>query len=316
MSKLKNVRSALVTGATGFIGSALVRRLSSEGVRVFCLVRPSSSGVARVRRLPGVELLETETFDCATLTQKLSGIEADVVFNLASAGVAPEDRDPHQLLTGNLGVVVGLIAAISHWRPRRFIHVGSCSEYGPVPEGHLLTEDDSLSPISVYGAAKACAHIYGAALAALKNVPFNTLRLFGVFGVGEASYRLVPYTISYLRREIPVDLTGGRQIRDFLYVDDVVAALLLGAESDVLVPGCSYNICSGKGVSIREMAESVAELMNKPKSLLRLGARPYRPDETMWIVGDNKRFTSLTGWAPRVTIQEGIREMISALRNE
>jgi nucleoside-diphosphate-sugar epimerase len=316
MSKLKRVRSALVTGATGFIGSALVRRLSSEGLRVFCLVRPASPGVARVRDLPGVELLETGTFDCTALSQKLSGIEADVIFNLASAGVAPEDRDPHQLLTGNLGVVVGLIAAISHWRPRRFIQVGSCSEYGPMPEGHLLTENDLLSPISVYGAAKACAHIYGAALAGLKNIPFNTVRLFGVFGLGEAAYRLVPYTMTCLQRDVPVDLTGGQQIRDFLHVDDVVAALLLSAESDALVPGCSYNICSGKGISIREMAESVAELMNKPKSLLRFGARPYRPDETMWIVGDNKRFTSLTGWVPRVTIQEGIHQMISARRNQ
>jgi nucleoside-diphosphate-sugar epimerase len=316
MSKLKHVRSALVTGATGFIGSALVGRLSSEGLRVFCLVRPGSPGVARLRDLPGVELLETETFDCAGLIQKLAGIQADVIFNLASAGVAPDDREPHQLLAGNLSIVAGLIAAISHWRPHRFIHVGSCSEYGPVPEGHLLTEDNSLSPVSVYGAAKACAHIYGAALAALKNVPFNTLRLFGVFGRGEASYRLVPYTISHLRRDTPVDLTAGEQIRDFLYVDDVVAALLLSAESDAMVPGCSYNICSGKGISIRAMTESVAELLNKPKSLLRFGARPYRPDETMWIVGDNKRFSSLTGWAPRVTIQEGICEMISTLRNE
>ena len=64
------------------------------------------------------------------------------------------------------------------------------------------------------------------------------------------------------------------------------------------------------------MAEGVAETMNKPKSLLRFGARPYRPDETMWVVGDNKRFSALTGWAPRVTIQEGIREMISVARNE
>ena len=95
---LKNAQSALVTGATGFIGSALVRRLSNEGVRVFCLVRPNSPGCSRVRDLPGVEVLEIETYDSAVLSQKLSRIQADAVFNLASAGVVPEERDPHMLI--------------------------------------------------------------------------------------------------------------------------------------------------------------------------------------------------------------------------
>ncbi len=141
---LKHTRSALVTGATGFIGSALVRRLSNEGVRAFCLVRPNSPRCSRVRDLPGVEVLETETYDCAVLSQKISRIHADVVFNMASAGVIPEERDPHTLLTGNLTIIAGLIAATSHWRLRRFIHIGSCSEYRPVPEGHLLTEEDGV----------------------------------------------------------------------------------------------------------------------------------------------------------------------------
>jgi len=310
---LKHTRSALVTGATGFIGSALVRRLSNEGVRAFCLVRPNSPRCSRVRDLPGVEVLETETYDCAVLSQRLSRIQADAVFNLASAGVVPEERDPYTLLAGNLTIIAGLIAATSQWRLRRFIHIGSCSEYSPVPEGHLLTEEDSLFPVSLYGAAKACSHIYGAAFAKLRNIPFNTLRLFGVFGVGEASYRLVPYLMSHLQRDVPVDLTAGEQVRDFLYVDDIVEALLLGVESDALTPGSSYKISSGKAVKVRKMAEEVAEVMNKPKSLLHFGARPYRTDETMWMVGDNGRFTSLTGWTPRISLKEGIRKMVSTL---
>jgi nucleoside-diphosphate-sugar epimerase len=176
-----------------------------------------------------------------------------------------------------------------------------------------LTEEDPLFPVSLYGAAKACSHVYGAAFAKLRNIPFCTLRLFGVFGPGEASYRLIPYVISHLRRDTPVDLTGGEQLRDLLYVDDVVEALLLAAKSDALPSGSSYNICSGQGVSIRRVAEEVAEAMNKPKNLLRFGARPYRADEPMWLVGDNQRFRSVTGWLPRVTLRDGIGEMVSVL---
>jgi len=309
---LKNVRSALVTGATGFIGSALVQRLSLEGVSTFCLVRPGSARRGRICNLSGVELLETENYEGSALTQKLSGIRADVVFNLASSGVAPEERDPQLLLTGNLNVVAGLISATLAWPLRKFIHIGSCSEYAPVPEGHKLTEQDLLQPTSVYGAAKACAHIYGLAFAKSRGVPFVTLRLFGVFGVGEAPNRLVPYLMSHLRGDMPVDLTPGEQVRDLLYVDDIVEALLQGAQSEGIAAGSSYNVCSGKGIRIRELSEEVAKAMNKPKSLLRFGDRPYRADESMWIVGDNRQFSACTSWAPKVAIEEGIRKMASA----
>lgn len=307
---LKTVRSALVAGATGFIGSALVQRLSAEGIPAFCLVRPASAGRARISNLPGVKLLETEDYESSTLAQKLSGIRTDVVFNLASAGVAPEERDPHLLLAGNLNVVAGLIAATSAWPLRKFIHVGSCSEYAPAPEGHKLTEQDLLQPTSLYGAAKACAHIYGLAFAKSRGLPFVTLRLFGVFGAGEAPNRLVPYLMSHLRRDVPVDLTPGEQARDLLYVDDIVEALLQGAQSEGVTVGSTYNVCSGKGTRIRELSEEVAKVMNKPKSLLRFGDRPYRADESMWIVGDNSQFSACTSWTPKVSIEEGIRKMV------
>jgi nucleoside-diphosphate-sugar epimerase len=259
-----------------------------------------------------VELLETENYESSALSQKLSGIRTDIVFNLASAGVAPQERDPHVLLTGNLNIVAGLISATSAWSLRRFIHIGSCSEYASVPDGHKLTEEDPLQPASLYGAAKACAHIYGAAFAMSRGLPFVTLRLFGVFGAGEAPSRLVPYIISHLRCDTPVDLTPGEQVRDLLYVDDIVEALLQGAESDRLAVGAAYNVCSGRGVRIRDIAEQVANVMSKPKSLLRFGDRPYRADESMWIVGDNRQFSARTGWLPKVSMEEGVRKMILA----
>src|SRR5260370_818232 len=310
---LKNVGAALVTGGTGFIVSALVQRLCAEGVSVVCLVRSGFPGCSRIRNLPGVELIEAENYESSGLSQKLPGIQTDVVFNLASTGVSPDNRDPQGLLAGNLNVVAGLISMTAAWPLKRFIHVGSCSEYAPAPEGHKLTEQDSLQPVSLYGAAKACAYIYGAALALSRGVPFVTLRLFGVFGVGEASHRLVPYLISHLQRDIAVDLTLGEQVRDLLYVDDIVEALLQGVTNDQLAAGSAYNVCSGKGVRIRELAEEVAKVMNKPKSLLCFGDRPYRADESMWIVGDNRQFTARSDWAPKISIQEGIRKIVTAL---
>lgn len=215
------------------------------------------------------------------------------------------------MLDGNARLLAGLLCSLDSHKPRRFIHTGSCSEYAPAEPGHRLTEDDPVGPSSLYGAAKLCASLYGSALAAERGIPFFNLRLFGVFGAGEAPHRLVPYLIGKLRQDQPVDLTAGEQVRDWLCVDDVVSALLAAATSESLGPAGVYNICSGEGISVREIAEQVAETMKKPKHLLRFGARAYRPDESLWIVGDNRRFTAATGWLPHVSMAEGIRRMVA-----
>jgi len=304
------IPSAVVTGATGFIGSALVQRLSREGASVTCLVRSQSRGRDGIAGLPGVQLAET-SFEAADLAKKLP--KAEVVFNLASAGVSPEERDPEALLSGNVNVIMSLIQAAAECGIHKLVHTGSCAEYGPIPERRPLTEDDPIHPLSLYGAAKACAHLYGRTLALSRNVEFMTLRLFGVFGPGESSYRLLPYLISRLRENRPVDLTGGEQVRDFLYIDDVVEALIQSAGRTGEAHGGAFNVCSGTGTTVRDMALKAAALMNKPASLLHFGHRPYRPDEPMYLAGDNRRFAALTGWSPRVSIGEGLGNMVQAL---
>jgi UDP-glucose 4-epimerase len=307
---LKKLRSALVTGANGFIGSALVRRLASESFKVSCLVRKGSSP-DRLRNGLNVSVIAIDRYAPETLRAALDGLEVDVVFNLASAGVNPADREPWTLLNGNVQVIVDLLLALHAHKPERFIHIGSCAEYAPVTPGHRINEEDAVRSTSLYGAAKICAFTYGSALAAQQGIPFAALRLFGVFGGGEASYRLIPYLVARLSADQTVDLTPGEQVRDWLYVDDVVDALILAASTDSLHQPGLYNVCSGEGISVRRLAEEVAKVMNKPTQLLKFGARAYRSDEAMWIVGDAQRFKTATGWLPRVSIQEGIQRVVA-----
>lgn len=307
------LRSAVVTGGTGFIGSALVRRLVADGVRVLCPVRDKPTGDAPLALLRDAEVVRLSSFHTAELERYLREFSADVIFNLASYGVRPEDRDPEALLEGNAGLVARLVSAAAGVPPRRIIHAGSCSEYGAPPSSEIaLTEAQPLQPESVYGGAKAAAELYGNALASSLAVPFVTLRLFGVFGIGEGPLRLIPYLINHLKVDEPVDLTPGEQVRDFLYLDDVVEAFVAAALEDGLTPYTAYNICSGKPVRIREVGALVADVMQKPHSLLQWGKRPYRRDEAMRIVGDNRRFTQATAWRPRVSLLGGVRRMVIA----
>jgi nucleoside-diphosphate-sugar epimerase len=310
---MRSFRSALVTGANGFIGSALVARLIAEKVHVICLVREKRRCL-HLDSLAGVQTIEVPVFQTSYLKSRLANVSADVVFNLASYGVRQEDRDPDELIEGNVGLTAHLLEAVAGWPLRKFIHTGSCSEYGfPFSNGLPISESQPLRPLSVYGAAKAASVLFGNSYAAQLNIPFVTLRPFGVFGIHEAPQRLVPYLIGRLERDEPVDLTPGEQVRDLLFEDDLVQAFLEAAEAKLNWYE-SYNVCSSQPTRIRELGETVADMLQKPRDLLLWGKRAYRTDEPMWLVGDNCRFVGATSWRPTVSLEEGIRRIISNRR--
>jgi nucleoside-diphosphate-sugar epimerase len=306
-------RSALVTGGTGLIGSALLQRLLAEGVAVDCLIRKGS--LSKLPPMAGLRAIEVSSFEKDVLRNSLAGTSSDVVFHLASYGVQANDRDRDQLIAGNVQLLAHVLEAVLDHPPTKFIFAGSCSEYGfPAKDGQRISEDQGLRPTSLYGAAKAAAEIYGQALASQLKIPFVTLRLFNVFGPGEGAHRLLPSIIHALDRDEPVALTGGEQQRDLLHVDDVAGALFAAACSGHL-KSAAYNVCSGVPVRIREVGETAARIMNKPQALLQWGKLAYRSDEPMWVVGDPARFQEATSWQPKLRLAEGIRDMVAALRS-
>jgi len=309
---MRSLSTAVVTGGTGFIGSALVRRLSADGTRVVCLVRAESSRADRLAGLAGVEVVRPDAFDADSLRRALSDFQCDAVFHLAAYGVDPSERDPVRMIESNAVLSAQVLTAAKSWSPRRFVFAGSNSEYSPAEEGVRVSESHPLWPTTLYGAAKAAAHVYSATLASHLGIEFVGLRVFGTYGIGEAPQRLIPYVISHLLRgEVP-DLTPGQHQRDLCNVDDVADAMVIAATHDGLAPGRAYNVCSGVPVRIADVARRVAALMGKPESALGLGQRPHRPDEPPWIVGDPSRFVGATGWRPQVELDEGIRRMIAA----
>lgn len=305
------IRTALVTGATGFIGARLCERLAAEEARVFALVRADSPRAARLSRIPGVEVVRTASFEPAELHAALRGVEADAVFHLAAYGVHPEQRDPEQMLQGNVELTARLLLAAERWPIRRFLHAGTCSEYAPPAAPELLTEAHPIAPRSLYGAAKAAAALYGTALARRLGVPFVALRLFGVYGPGEGEHRLVPYLARCLRRGEAPSLTGGEQVRDFTFVDDVCEAFLAAAAAPGVEPYEAYNVCSGEPIMVRDLAARVAAILGLPHADLGLGRRPYRDDEPMWLAGDGARLRRACGWRPQISLDEGLRRAVA-----
>jgi nucleoside-diphosphate-sugar epimerase len=232
----------------------------------------------------------------------------EIVFNLASTGVGPTSSD-EELSPGNAGIVKELLGAADPGVTRLVIHAGSWSQYGPFSGETPIREDHPQRATTPYGRAKAEAEAAGIALSRSRGIPFVALRLFNVFGPGEAGYRLVPHIVRSVACGSPVALTSGEQIRDFVYVDDAVEAFMACAETD-LTTAAAFNVATGDATSVRSIAEMASDHLGADRSMLRFGAIEPRIGEPSHVVGDASAFTGRTGWNPRVAVSEGVRDTV------
>ena len=305
----------LVAGATGFVGRHVVAALCAAGADVHLLALADRGQPERLAEFSGVRIhaVVGPTEDALAIGMRAAAPE--VLINLAAAGVALAARTPRAMLEGGPGFLGGLLSAATMAPPRRILHAGSWLEYGPTEKGRPVDENHPLRPDSAYGGAKAAATVFGQALAGQMGLPFTTLRLFHVYGPDEAPTRLTAMLRGRLTRGESCRLTGGEQVRDMLYVEDVANAFVAAATAESLSEPI-YNICTGTGVTVRSFAERIASGLGASPELLRFGDLPYRSDETMWMVGDGGRFQRDTGWRARYDLDAGIAATLAANRKE
>lgn len=303
----------LITGSTGFVGTALVREAIARGETVIGLTRDTASAQARsLAEETGCTLLSVA--DANGIAGALEDHRFKAVIHAASPGTRPADRDWATLRAGCLDYTHALLAALGDRVSGQFVQVGSWSEYAlPLPDQAPVDESHSLTSRHLYGSVKAAAHLSGQAYANALGMRHVTGRLFNVFGPGESEQRLLPHIITHLRRGEPVDLTSGLQGRDFVYIDDAVDALLrLALPAAPLDHGC-YNVASGTATTVREMAEAAANCVGADLALLRFGALPQRADEPVRVCGDASRLKSETGWQVQTNWIEGVQRLVTSI---
>jgi UDP-glucose 4-epimerase len=293
---------ALITGATGFIGRRLVRRLAADGFLVTSLQR---SGEA----IPGVhETIALPLFTPANIADALRSRNFDCLFHLASYGVNPGHRDLGEMLRINVDVTRTLVKTATAWSGGSVIISGSGAEYDLTNVTSPVSEFQPLESFKSYGASKAAGGLLALATARANNLPLAYLRLFGVFGPGEAPHRLLPSLVGQLQQGKRVPLSAGDQLRDFLYVDDVVSALITAAQFLRKSPRqAAMNLSSGEPTSVRHFAECVADLMGASRTLLGFGDIAKRPDDVMLFSGQPDLLKTTIGWRPEHSIESGLR---------
>ena len=303
--------NALVTGASGFIGAHLVARLLSEGSRVTVLARPSS--VLPAEWLDHVRVVASDDFSESNL-RRLIDKPIEAVFHLAAYGVKPNHRDIGEILRINVELPATLVRLCAEWRAH-MVMAGTFSEYRSPSTRALLLEDSPLEQGKLYGSSKAAGGLMASAIANSSGVGFRLLRLFKVYGAGEAPHRLLPALVTGLGRHERVAISAGTQVLDFVHIDDVVEAMLR-AESHCQKKGgiASWNVATGCAHSVREFAEQVAAAMNVEASLLGFGAIAMRRDDEPWLVGSLDLLRAELGWQPSIGLEDGVRAAVAALR--
>lgn len=292
----------LVTGASGFIGTHLVASLARQGLDVVSVSR--KSGFQEDKRHFRLDLCDT-----AAVQKLFRQFKFSSVVHLAAAGVAQETEDFEGLVAVNT-LATGAFARIALAnKVQRFVYVGSAFEYRP--QAHPMDESTPLGAPNLYGASKAAGWMMLDSLFRLEGLPLVTLRPFSVYGPGENPAKLVPYVISQALRSEPIRLTLGSQVRDYVFVEDVVDALRLGLTGPAS-PGQVYNVGSGpqEAKSVRQFVEEILAVMGAPLRLCWFDSAARSRLDPPYLVSDPTRAHIELGWRPRVRFQEGLARTI------
>jgi nucleoside-diphosphate-sugar epimerase len=311
----------LIIGGLGFIGSNLTARLAGEGARIRLLTPSRERHIDRAAAFErdGVSIVEGDVRNHELMTHLVQ--DQDVVFNLSGqSGAARSLDDPWTDLDVNCRGNLVLLESLREGNPAaKLIFVGSRLQYGR-PGRLPATEDDAGDPTSLHAIHKATAEHYVRLYGRLYDLRFSAARVTNPFGPGQpggrTAYGVINRFIHLALRDETIAIYGdGSQCRDYVHVDDVVSALVALARSRAS-DGMVYNVGSGEGRPMIEVARLIVEVVGGGRVEHVAWPVQARQIETGDFVADISRIRRDLGWAPTLSLREGLERTVAGLRRE
>lgn len=304
------MRTTLVTGGAGFIGSNLVDALVARGDRVRVLDNFSTGRLENLAQVRDrIELIEGDLTDRATVARAVAGVEC--IFH--QAALASVQRSVEQPLDTHAACVTGTLLLVDEARKagvRRIVYAASSSAYGDQPTSSKRETDLPL-PISPYGAAKLAAEYYLSAFAAMGDIETVALRYFNVFGPrqdpnSEYSAVIPRFITAMLSGRQPTVYGDGGQSRDFTFIGNIVNANLLAADAQG-ISGRVFNIAAGDKITLLELIDALNQQLG---TNITPQFEPPRPGDIRESMADITQARLWLKYDPSIGFEEGLRRSI------
>ncbi|MBE6844780.1 MAG: NAD(P)-dependent oxidoreductase [Ruminococcus sp.] len=293
---------AVVTGASGFLGVALVNELLNNGYEVTAVVRPFSPNMKRLIRHQKLNIVELDMADISQLKSKTDGCY-DVFFHFAWSGIRGDERNNKQLQETNVVSSKGAVHAAHDLGCKVFVSSGSQAECGITTD--VITEETPLNPICEYGKAKVSFMTYAKDFCEKNKISFVWARVFSLYGAMDYKNSLINYALDLMLENKPVSLSPCTQMWDYMNVKDAVRAIRMVSEER-----CSgiINIADGNYRLLREYILQMKEIA-KSESELLFGEINSSGNELVNLCPDISILKNI-GFTPQISFECGIRELI------
>ena len=273
-----------ITGSTGFVGNAIIRKLATSGEEVHSLSR---------KELANNNQIKPSTY-------------GNTLIHTAWAGVYGKYRND-EIQNTNLELIDQVIRITDNLKITKIIAFGSQAEYGPA--NVAVTENSPINPSTLYGRIKVEVLTKLQQHCIVNNIELIWLRLFDPYGPGDKPEWFLPYVTRCFLQDISPKLTSCTQIWDYIHIRDVVSCVQELISSDRSINGI-YNLSSNKPVSLRSVVNEILHQVNPPTAVPHFGAVSHRQDQIYYLHGINDKLCNAIDWHPRVSLEEGIKSVI------
>ncbi|NVM02408.1 MAG: SDR family NAD(P)-dependent oxidoreductase [Candidatus Helarchaeota archaeon] len=276
----------LVTGGAGFIGSHLVDALVKNGVTIRVIDDLSSGFKQNLEHLDKIEFIEEDISKLDVIQKVVSDI--DIIFHIAAnASVPMSVENPTLDYMSNMTGTFNLLKTCLDSEVKKIVYASSAAIFGE-PKYLPINEEHSKMPISPYGASKLAAELYGFAFQETYGIKFTSLRIFNAIGPRQPRYVIFDFLNKLKKDNSNLDILGtGKNIRDFIYVGDVVKIFIDCAEK-AISDGEAYNLGTGVGISITELAIKILKELNLNNTKLTYTGFSWKGDILKLISNPNK----------------------------
>lgn len=302
------MKRVIVTGATGFVGRNLIKKLLSLDYYVYAITRPNSLNKSKLNDAENMKVIELDLNEIDKLLDYIN-TDCDIFCHLAWDGTRGGDRDNRVLQHSNYLNSLKTVEVAKKLNCKRYLTSGSQAEYGIC--NTKINEDTECKPLTEYGKRKYQFFNKASLLLDSYGISFKEARIFSLYGAGDNEATMICSVLNKMINNISIDLSPCSHSWNYLYIDDAIGGIVKLIESDC--PNGSYNFGGDETMKLRNFVE-IMQKVTKSKSSINYGAIPYPKLSVIAIDPDNSKLKKETSWSPKIDFEHGIKNMVDDLK--